>query len=75
MRVFGPLFQFVDARDLRVERARADQAHRPGDVDGVMRLARLLIGESEGGEGGRRLSVSHIASIAASFIFWEWVAE
>ena len=70
MRCLGLLLQFVDAGNRRGQRARADQAHDPGDPDGIVGLARLLIREAEEVKAAGAGSVSHMPSIAASFIFW-----
>jgi hypothetical protein len=62
--------EFADAGQHAVDGARADEAHHPRYMDGEMGGAFFHIGKpntvNEAGAG----SVSHIASIAASFIFW-----
>ena len=56
----GLLHQIVDARNLRVERAGADEAHHPRDLNREMRFACFLIGKTDGREGGRcRLGFPH----------------
>ena len=56
--MLGALDQILDAGDFRVERARADQAHDPGHVHGIVRLAGFLVRKTEGRERGRgRLGV------------------
>ena len=51
--VLGTLDQILDAGDFRGERARADQAHDPGHVHGIVRLAGFLVRKTEGRERGR----------------------
>ena len=71
----GALDQLVDAGDLGIERARADQAHHPGDLHRVMRrCVASWLGMPKAVKPAGAGSVSHIASIAASFIFWFSVA-
>ena len=49
--LFGLFHEVVDAGDLGGQRAGADQAHHIGHVDRVFRLARLLVGNADKGEG------------------------
>ena len=52
--------QVVDAQQRRGERARADDAHDVGDLDGEIVLALGLVGDGDQVErGGRRLGVPH----------------
>ena len=58
--LLGAVHQLLDARNLGIERARANQAHDEGNVQRVMRLARRLVGEAKGGEGsGGWLGLPH----------------
>ncbi len=68
--VFGAADQFENPRDRLIQRTRGDQAHQVWNLDGVIVAMGGLVGDAERGEVGRCGSVSHIASIAASFIFW-----
>ncbi len=65
----GLLLKLVDTGDFGRQRTGADQAHDPRDMHGIMSLACLLIRKAEGGKAAGAGSVSHMASIAASFIF------
>ena len=71
MRVRCLRHQIVDARDRLVERARGDEAEHPRDLDAVIDLVRVAgSGMPNRVKPAGAGSVCHIASIAASFIFW-----
>lgn len=68
--VFGTADQFGNCRDRLIQRTRSDQSYQVRNLDGVIVAMGVWFGMPNAVKSAGAASVSHIASIAASFIFW-----